>query len=66
MEYPWRAPQQPAGWYSPNFQIVNGVIRVPEGPGLGIEIDPDYLKSATLIAEIERPARGGGSGSGGG
>ena len=66
MEYPWRAPQQPVSWYSPNFKVANGVIRVPEGPGLGIDIDPDYLKAATVIAKIDQPGRGGGSGSSGG
>jgi L-alanine-DL-glutamate epimerase-like enolase superfamily enzyme len=58
MEYPWRAPQQPVSWYTPNFRVENGVIRVPEGPGMGIDIDPDYLKSATVVAKIDKP-RGG-------
>jgi L-alanine-DL-glutamate epimerase-like enolase superfamily enzyme len=49
MEYPWRAPEKPASWFSPNFEVRNGVIKVPTGPGLGIEIDPDYLKKAQLI-----------------
>jgi L-alanine-DL-glutamate epimerase-like enolase superfamily enzyme len=60
MEYPWRAPQQAASWYTPNFRVENGVIRVPESPGMGIEIDPDYLKSATVVASIDKPARGSG------
>ena len=58
MEYPWRAPQQPVSWFTPNFTIVNGALRVPEGPGMGIEIDPDYIKGATIIATIDKPARG--------
>ena len=49
MEYVWRAPQKKASWFSPNFEIRNGVIPVPTGPGLGLEFDPDYLKKATLI-----------------
>lgn len=49
MEYPWRAPEKPVSWFSPNFEVRNGVIKVPTGPGLGIEIDPDYLKKAQLI-----------------
>jgi L-alanine-DL-glutamate epimerase-like enolase superfamily enzyme len=60
MEYPWRAPQQPASWYTPNFKVENGVIRVPEGPGMGIEFDPEYLQSATVVATIDRPRRGSG------
>ncbi len=66
MEYPWRAPQQPASWFTPNFMIKDGVIPVPTGPGMGIEIDPDYLKSATVIATIDKPARGSATGSGSG
>jgi L-alanine-DL-glutamate epimerase-like enolase superfamily enzyme len=27
----------------------NGVIQVPSGPGLGVEIDPDFLKKATVV-----------------
>lgn len=27
----------------------NGVVRVPTGPGLGIEIDPDYIKKHTVV-----------------
>lgn len=27
----------------------NGVIRVPSGPGFGIDIDPDYIKQATPV-----------------
>ena len=57
MEYPWRAPQPPVNWYAPNFKIVNGAIPVPTGPGLGVAIDPDYLKSAVVVAKIDRPAR---------
>jgi L-alanine-DL-glutamate epimerase-like enolase superfamily enzyme len=49
MEYVWRAPQKKESWFTPNFEIRNGVIPVPTGPGLGLEFDPDYLKKATLI-----------------
>lgn len=27
----------------------NGVIRVPTGPGFGVDIDPDFLKQATVL-----------------
>ena len=64
MEYPWRAPQQTPSWYKPDFKIVDGKIRVPTAPGMGLEIDPDYLKDATVVAKIDKPTRGGGSGSG--
>src|SRR5271154_1227354 len=49
MEYVWRAPAKKESWYSPNFEIKNGAIQVPTGPGMGLEFDPDYLKKATSI-----------------
>jgi L-alanine-DL-glutamate epimerase-like enolase superfamily enzyme len=49
MEYVWRAPRGKESWYSPNFEIKNGVIPVPAGPGLGLEIDPDFLGRATKL-----------------
>ena len=49
MEYVWRAPAKKESWYSPNFEIRNGVIPVPTGPGMGLEFDPDFLKKATVI-----------------
>lgn len=64
MEYPWRAPQQAVSWYTPNFFVKDGVITAPTGPGMGIDIDPEYLKGATVVAKIDKPAKGGGSGSG--
>jgi L-alanine-DL-glutamate epimerase-like enolase superfamily enzyme len=66
MEYPWRAPQQTPTWYKPDFKIVDGKIQVPTTPGMGLEIDPDYLKQATVVAMIDKPARDGGTGSGSG
>jgi L-alanine-DL-glutamate epimerase-like enolase superfamily enzyme len=49
MEYVWRAPAKKESWYTPNFEIKNGVIPVPTGPGMGLEFDADYLKKATLV-----------------
>jgi len=34
---------------SANFEIKNGVIPVPTGPGLGLEFDPEFLKKATVV-----------------
>ena len=31
------------------FESVEGVIKVPMGPGLGVNIDPDYIKTHTLV-----------------
>lgn len=49
MEYVWRAPQKKEPWYAPNFEIRNGVIPVPTGPGLGVEFDPAFLKNASVV-----------------
>lgn len=64
MEYPWRAPQPAPSWYKPDFRIQNGALRVPETPGMGLEIDPAYLAQATVVAQITAPARRSGAGSG--
>lgn len=49
MEYVHRGPAKKESWYAPNFEIRNGVIPVPTGPGLGLEFDPDFLKKATVV-----------------
>jgi L-alanine-DL-glutamate epimerase-like enolase superfamily enzyme len=49
MEYVSRGPAKKESWYAPNFEIKNGVIPVPTGPGMGLEFDPDFLKKATVI-----------------
>ena len=49
MEFPWRRPHTPEGWYSPQFEVKNGAVTVPSGPGLGVEIDPAYLKKARRV-----------------
>jgi L-alanine-DL-glutamate epimerase-like enolase superfamily enzyme len=49
MEYVWRAPQRAESWYAPNFEIKNGAIPLPPGPGLGLEFDPEYIKKATVV-----------------
>lgn len=51
MEYVSRAPRPKESWYTPNFDIVNGVIPVPAGPGFGVSFAPDFLKKAAVIAE---------------
>jgi L-alanine-DL-glutamate epimerase-like enolase superfamily enzyme len=43
------APRKIASWHTPSFEVKNGVVQVPTGPGLGIAIDPDYLKGAEII-----------------
>lgn len=39
--YPWQE-----GLFSPAFQIENGRVRIPDGPGWGIEINQDWLARA--------------------
>ena len=31
------------------FESVDGLIKPPMGPGLGVNIDPDYIKTHTLV-----------------
>jgi L-alanine-DL-glutamate epimerase-like enolase superfamily enzyme len=49
MEYVSRGPAKKESWYTPNFEIRNGVIPVPTGPGMGLEFDPDFLKAAKVV-----------------
>lgn len=49
MEYVSRGPAKKESWYSPNFEIKNGVIPVPTGNGMGLEFDPEFLKSAKVV-----------------
>jgi L-alanine-DL-glutamate epimerase-like enolase superfamily enzyme len=52
MEYPWREPQRTPSWYQPDFKIVDGKIKIPQTPGMGVEIDPDYIKQATVVLQF--------------
>ena len=63
MEYPWRAPQKSPSWFTPDFKIVNGSIRVPTTPGMGLAIDPAFLAQATVIAKIDQPTKSTASGA---
>ena len=49
MEYPHRGPAKREPWYAPHFAIRDGMLTVPSGPGLGLEIDPQYLAAAKRI-----------------
>ena len=40
-DYPWQA-----GMYEPRPRVVAGRVRVPDGPGWGVEISPDWLARA--------------------
>jgi len=49
MEYVSRGPAKKESWYAPNFEIRNGVIPLPAGPGLGLEFDPEFIKKAAIV-----------------
>ena len=49
MEFPFRGKSQNQPWFSPHFEIRNGLVDVPTGPGLGIEFDPTYLDKAIRL-----------------
>lgn len=36
-------------WMSPGIKVRNGRLTVPNGPGLGVSVDPDFLKKAKRI-----------------
>ena len=41
--------QPTRGWYSPEIVVRNGIVPVPTGPGLGIEIDPAAVRRAEVL-----------------
>ncbi len=47
-EYPAARFEQPS-WYGPQIQVRNGVVRVPNGPGMGITIDAKFLEKAESL-----------------
>lgn len=49
MELPFRGKYTAEPWASHSFKIVNGFVQVPEGPGLGVTIDPGYLAKSQLV-----------------
>jgi L-alanine-DL-glutamate epimerase-like enolase superfamily enzyme len=50
MELPFRGKYSEESWASHSFKIVNGKVQVPDGPGLGVTIDPAYLAKSQLVA----------------
>ena len=49
MEFPFRGKEETESWFTPQFTIKNGLIGIPTGPGLGVEIDPAYLAKAKKV-----------------
>jgi L-alanine-DL-glutamate epimerase-like enolase superfamily enzyme len=53
MEHTWRQPQRPYSWFKPDYTVRNGRLLVPDMPGMGIEIDEDYLAGAEVLAAVK-------------
>ena len=41
VDYPWQT-----GMYEPRPKVVDGMVRVPEGPGWGVEISAEWLSGS--------------------
>lgn len=48
---------RPESWYEPQLTVANGVLRVPTGPGLGVDFDAAVIARATIKHRIARAAR---------
>lgn len=48
-EYRIDAPLRAPGWCRPDMRLVDGAIDVPQGMGLGLEIDPAFVAGAALV-----------------
>lgn len=48
-EYKGRDDSLPVASASSTLRCVQGILTVPSGPGLGVTIDPAFVKSATLV-----------------
>jgi L-alanine-DL-glutamate epimerase-like enolase superfamily enzyme len=46
------APHKAETWYEPSFEVKNGAIKVPTGPGLGIAFDPAMLSKAEPVQTV--------------
>jgi L-alanine-DL-glutamate epimerase-like enolase superfamily enzyme len=47
--YPWQA-----GLFAPELKARDGKVQIPEGPGWGVEIDPDWLAAARhQVSELD-------------
>jgi L-alanine-DL-glutamate epimerase-like enolase superfamily enzyme len=43
------APRRPETWFSPTFDVKDGKLPVPGGPGLGVAIDAEVLRKAVRV-----------------
>jgi L-alanine-DL-glutamate epimerase-like enolase superfamily enzyme len=43
----------PEFWYEPDFDIKNGAVPVPSGPGLGVNYDPQIWRETSILTSSE-------------
>ncbi|GAA4420887.1 arabinonate dehydratase [Nibrella viscosa] len=48
-EFVYNPGEKPASWYSPNIQVQNGKMAIPNTPGLGIQYDEGIWKEAERV-----------------
>ena len=48
-EYRAQGPDRAGWWRAPAFEAANGVVPVPDGPGLGVEYDPAMWDEAEIV-----------------
>ena len=41
--------------YNPSLEVVDGKVKIPEGPGWGVEINPSWLEKAAYQKSAPRP-----------
>lgn len=56
-DHEFNADGRTESWYEPQLHVHGGVLDVPNGPGLGIRIDPSTLRRAERIKQVRRFAR---------
>ena len=44
----------PESWYAPSFEIINGAVPVPNGPGLGVSYDAEIWRNTRVLTSSER------------
>lgn len=45
----WHAARPKPPWYTPPLIVHNGAVDIPQGPGLGLDPDPDIISRAVAI-----------------
>lgn len=45
-------PDGDTGWFEPSLTVVDGTVKVPDGPGLGVTIAKDYLEGGEVLFSL--------------